>query len=1022
MKKELDTVNFHSNDFLENNFQNNAVDIVKQIEKISKEYPEKNAIVDGSEKTPYQKLNAKANQLAHYLQTQNIEKGGLIGVCIPQSTSRIIAFLAILKSGATYLPIDGELPQARIQMMIDDSKIKLMLSVDQYLDKVNNDQTQTIALDSLISDESYQNRSTDNLLIDILPDNPAYVIYTSGSTGMPKGVIISHHSFYNFVQYQAKFLALSADNVTLQFASPSFDAAIIDIWTPLIKGATIHLYPNNKIVSEPLLDFIVTHHIDTVPLMPPMVLASLPLNKPIGNLQTIAIGGEACTENTIKSWYKKIRLINSYGPTEATVAVSNFEFKEEINPKIIGSAMPFVDVLLLDENLKPVAEGTVGEIYIGGSQLALGYLHREEDTIKSFIQAPEWLLDQLNKGTTLYKTGDMALRREDGNLEFYGRKDDQVKIRGYRIELAEIEYNISKLPQITQSAVKVQRKENGLPALIAFIQLTTNEDQTKVLQNIKAKLQQVMPAYMLPDKIFIVDQMPLNHAGKIDKKLLEIPENQSKNSNLPKWKEDNLTQVVTHIWKDLLSLEEVNEEDDFFELGGHSLLLAQLHMLLPEPVRNLISLPELYIYTTISAFVKEVENRMVKTEISQKSKAEMMINELIKDSELHIDFTINESPNPESLKNPKSIFLTGTTGFVGSHLLEELLQQTSANIYCLVRASSLEEGLERIKATFKKFKLSWSIDYDSRVIAMIGDLSLPCFGMENENYSFITDHIEVIYHSGSSVSYVQPYSLIKKSNIDGLHNIIDLAVTGKIKFLMLLSSMGVFSWGRPFTKKTWMYEDDSIDQNMAAVSRDLGYIKSKWVMESIAEKARQKGLPITNFRLGFAVCHSTSGATVMNQWWGSLIRSCVELNSFPLVMGLKDELTTVDYMCKAIMHISKKKEAVGLNFHLSPLPENDVSLTDFCAKINEYYDINLKGMEYHQWLNQWKYDNDLPIYPLLSLFTEDVHEGKSLVEAYENTYYYDRSNTQQFLADTNLTPPVFDKKLMTPYLEFMGVL
>ena len=339
----------------------------------------------------------------------------------------------------------------------------------------------------------------------------------------------------------------------------------------------------------------------------------------------------------------------------------------------------------------------------------------------------------------------------------------------------------------------------------------------------------------------------------------------------------------------------------------------------------------------------------------------------------------------------------------------------------MVRASSPEEGLKRIKSTFVKFKLPWSVNYDNRIIAIIGDLSLPHFGIENEAYHFLTNEIEVIYHSGSSVSYVQPYPLIKKSNIDGLHNVIDLAVTTKIKFLVLLSSMGVFSWGRPFTKKTWMYEDDAIDQNMAAVSRDLGYIKSKWVMESITEKAKEKGLPVINFRLGFAVCHSTSGATVMNQWWGALIRSCVQLKSFPLVMGLKDELTTVDYMCKAIMHISKKKEAVGLNFHLSPLAENDVSLTDFCAKMNEYYNTNLEGMEYHQWLNQWKFDNNLPIYPLLSLFTEDVHEGKSLVEAYENTYYYDRSNTKQFLEDANLTPPVFDKKLMTPYLEFMGV-
>lgn len=1022
MKKESNNLNEPLNDLLISNFHNKIENVVKQFEKIAEEYPQKIAIVDGLEQFTYEQINLKANQLANYLINRGIGKERLVGVCVPQSANRIIAFLAILKTGAAYLPIDGELPSARIKMMIADSQADLILCVEQYLEKINNQYSLSIDLDILFYEENFQKISIENPSIEILPENPAYVIYTSGSTGTPKGVIISHKSFHNFVQYQANVLELSIHNKTLQFASPSFDAAIIDIWTPLIKGATMHLYPNNKIVGEPLLDFIVKHNIDTVPLMPPMVLASLPQNRPIGKLQTVAIGGEACTEQTVKSWYKKIRLINSYGPTEATVAVTNYEFKEETNPRIIGAAIPFVDLLLLDNDLNPVADGNVGELYIGGTQLALGYLNRSDETKKHFIQAPEWLSGTLDEGDILYKTGDIVLRREDGNLEFHGRKDDQVKIRGYRIELSEIEHHIAQLPQIIQSAVKVQRKENGLPSLIAFIQLEKNEDQTKISQNIRTKLQQIMPSYMLPDKVFIVDEMPLNHAGKIDKKLLEIPADEIKTKTIPKWKEDNLTQIVTHIWTDLLSLESVSEKDDFFESGGHSLLLAQLHMLLPEPVRNLISLPELYIYTTISSFVEEIENRMQKTEISQQSKAEMITNELIKDSELHIDFRIDKLPDTNILTNPKNIFLTGTTGFVGSHLLEELLLQTSASIYCLVRASSSEEGLERIKNTFMKFKLPWSSDYDLRVIAMIGDLSQPHFGIQNADYDFITKQVEVIYHSGSSVSYVQPYELIKKSNIDGLHNIIDLAVTGKTKFLMLLSSMGVFSWGRPFTKKTWMHEDDSIDQNMSAVSRDLGYIKSKWVMESIAEKARQKGLPITNFRLGFAVCHSTSGATVMNQWWGALIRSCVELNSFPLVMGLKDELTTVDYMCKSIVHISKKKEAIGLNFHLSPLPENDVSLTDFCAKINEYYEIDLKGMEYHQWLNQWKYNSDLPIYPLLSLFTEDVHEGKSLVEAYENTYYYDRSNTQYFLSDISLSPPVFDKKLMTPYLKFMGVL
>jgi len=389
MKEEIKIVEIDKNDFLENELQNKSTNIVKLIEQIAERYPEKNALIDDLNKITYQNLNQKANQLARYLQNNGIKSNSKVGVCIPQSVNRIIAFLAILKTGASYLPIDGDLPQARIQMMVTDSEIDLMLTVDSFLDKIQSDKTIFTALNLLIKEESFKALSPENLPNQILPHNPAYIIYTSGSTGIPKGVIIGHQSFLSFVEFQADLLGLSNENTTLQFASPSFDAAVIDIWTPLIKGATIYLYPNNKIVGEPLLDFIVKNNIDTIPLLPPMVLASLPQNRPIGNLKTIAIGGEACTENTVKAWYKKIRLINSYGPTEATVAVSNYEFKTEINPRIIGSAMPFAKLLVLDEALKPTASGSTGELYIGGDQLALGYLNRPEDTKKAFIQTPK---------------------------------------------------------------------------------------------------------------------------------------------------------------------------------------------------------------------------------------------------------------------------------------------------------------------------------------------------------------------------------------------------------------------------------------------------------------------------------------------------------------------------------------------------------------------------------------------------------------------------------------------------------
>ncbi len=298
-----------------------------------------------------------------------------------------------------------------------------------------------------------------------------------------------------------------------------------------------------------------------------------------------------------------------------------------------------------------------------------------------------------------------------------------------------------------------------------------------------------------------------------------------------------------------------------------------------------------------------------------------------------MDFNISEVPDPEVLAAPSHIFLTGATGFVGAHLLSELLQQPAApDIYCLVRAGDADQAMERLRHTFHKFKLEWQEDKAGKIIPLTGDLSQPFFGLEESSYSTLAENAAVIYHSGSSVSYLQPYPVIKGPNIDGLQEIIRLATTKKVKYLALLSSMGVFSWGRPFTNTTWMTENDNIDLNLRAVSKDLGYIKSKWVMEKMMQEAMIKGLPVINFRLGFAVCSGETGATVMSQWWGSLVRSCVATGAFPLIMGLKDELTTVDYMAKAIVHIAKQKDAVGKNFHLSPKPENNVSMTDFFAK------------------------------------------------------------------------------------------
>ena len=1012
--------NDHVDFALEQHQHKNVVTIFKAV---NQQFPEKIALISETKSLSYEDLNFLSDELARHLISLGVNHGASIAVCMPQSVERIVAFLAVLKIGSAYVPIDGQLPENRIKMMIEDSQSEIIITESTFLNKCSEIAIKIVNLDNLNIKPDEQNMEIINPE-DISPLQTAYIIYTSGSTGTPKGVQIHHEAFCHFVQSFTTLWGFSSKDRTLQFSSIGFDVSIIDIWIPLLTGATVILYPDNKIIGKPLLDFIIDHKIDTVPYLPPAVLSTLPTDLPIGALHTLSIAGEAPSEQTVKNWCNRVRLINVYGPTETTVSVVSHQFQiEDNNPHLIGKPLKSAQVYILDKNLEQVNPGITGEIYIGGNQLAKGYINRPAETAEAFIEAPEWLKAIHGEAYRLYKSGDRAFWREDGHIEFVGRLDDQVKLRGFRIELKEVEHHIGQLAQVANAAVKVHRPEHGSPILIAFIELYDDDKKQVTQEHIRGRLKQSLPTYMLPEKIVLYDKLPLTLTGKIDKSKLHIPVQRVVKKAKEKVDASDLKQEMTEIWMDLLNLEEIDGNDDFFELGGHSLMLAQMHDRLPLNIQKKVSLPELYRFPTINLFVQEAQNRLTQNEATQQQKARLVEEQLIKDAQLPFDFTITEQPDPQVLANPSMIFLTGVTGFVGSHFLEELIPKNpNATIYCLVRAESEKLGIERIKSTFLKFKLVWKSTYEEKIKIVLGDLTKPHLGIPDTTYLELQKNIEVIYHMGSDVSYVQPYEHIKKPNVDGMANILHLAVHGKTKFLIISSSMGVYSWGRSFTGKTWMTEDEPIEQNLPAVCRDMGYIRSKWVMESMASKARERGLPLINFRLGFVVCHGETGATPLNQWWSSLMRSCIELKAFPYVMGLKDEVVTVDYVCKAIAHISQHKDAVGLNFNLNPLPEHDLSLTDFCVRITDYCGLDMKGLDFQNWFEQWRRNQELPLYSLLYLFTDDVHEGKTLVEAYENTYYFKSNNTERFLKDTDIRPAIFNKQVMEAYLRFMKMI
>jgi thioester reductase-like protein len=293
--------------------------------------------------------------------------------------------------------------------------------------------------------------------------------------------------------------------------------------------------------------------------------------------------------------------------------------------------------------------------------------------------------------------------------------------------------------------------------------------------------------------------------------------------------------------------------------------------------------------------------------------------------------------------------------------------------------------------------------------------------LSQQHFDELSASLDVIYHSGSSVNFIEPYSFNKYSNVEGVRSILKLASHKKTKCLVLLSTISVYSWGHVFTNKTVMTEADSIKQNIVAVSKDIGYVRSKYVMEEIADLAASQGLPVVTFRLGYAMCHSTTGVCASYQWWSNLVKTCIQYKAYPALTELREGLITVDFMTRAIAHISKNPEAIGLKFNLIASPSNNLTLEQFFDLLQQYYSFNMEKIPYKEWRKNWEHDKTNYLYPLTSLFRDNMHNGLSTVELYQHTYVWDNKNVLQFLEGSDVKEPVFTKEVLDAYLKHLKI-
>nr|WP_309245933.1 non-ribosomal peptide synthase/polyketide synthase [Bacillus glycinifermentans] len=572
--------------------------ICELIEERAEQTPDHTALVFDDQKLTYRELDERSNQLARFLREKGVEPNTPVGIMVERSPEMIVGILGIMKAGAAYLPLDPAYPEDRIKYILEDSQTKVLLTQDALMkERALIKDASLMKID--IHDERIAGQDADRLLHVHHGGDLAYIIYTSGSTGKPKGVLIEQKGLCNLVHAVIELMHIKTDSRVVQFASLSFDASAFEIFSALAGGAALVLGRQEDLMpGQPLTSFL-RHHEITHATLPPTVLNSLDEPR-LDNLKVIVSAGSACSEELAKRWSGNRVFINAYGPTETTVCATAGVYKGDGRPHI-GRPIANTNVYVLDQNQQPVAAGVAGELCVGGSGLARGYINKPELTAEKFIPNP------FVPAEKVYRTGDLARWLPDGNLEFLGRIDHQVKIRGYRIELGEIENQLLKHDDIDEAVVISRTDKDNTDYLCAYFVSKKEMTATEVSEWLEKEL----PHYMIPAYFVKLDKLPLTSNDKVDRKALPEPDMRIGTGAEYEAPRNETEAKLVEIWREVLGAQDIGINHHFFASGGDSIKALQIvsklsRLNLKLEIKDLFANPKI---KDVSKYVKKGSER-----------------------------------------------------------------------------------------------------------------------------------------------------------------------------------------------------------------------------------------------------------------------------------------------------------------------------------------------------------------------------------------------------------------------------
>ena len=871
------------------------------------------AVIGKDASFTYKEFNEACNKVGHFI----VDNGGKIGdrtiMLMPRISLAYVVREGILKSGTAFVPIDPKYPLDRINYIINDSNAKFIITTK---DIINNKKDLFKLLKILVFsiEDILKSNKIDNLNLDIKKDDLAYLIYTSGSTGKPKGVMLKEGNLCNYVTKSKSNTSVyeyeknGKDSVSCSFASFSFDASLQEECVPLSLGHTIYIASEEDIENPLLLSkHLIQYHVDTMFLTPSYVTNILEFDEVLEafrNFKTLDMGAEAVPVSLAKKLKElgiTADLFNGYGPTETTITST---YSRNVLDGTIGKPMVNTKLFIVDKQRRILPIGAVGELVIGGECVGIGYHNLEEKTKENFINI---------SNMRAYCTGDLARYNNDGNIEFFGRLDNQVKLHGLRIELDEIENNILKFNDITRCSVLVinGQKEDYLAA---YFTAKTKIEKDELISFISKSL----TAYMVP-KVFIqLDQMPLTNNGKIDKKKLPLPQLNDEDNKTIEKPINKLEEDLLEIFKKALNLDNVSTNDDFFSLGGTSLSASKVIMLAMN--KNIkIDYKDVFEYST----VKTLANFISKDKNIVINEREINTLDSLKNN------IIENVDKLETNYKIKSVLLTGSTGFLGIHILKDLVEK-GVKVYALVRENKLNKD-DRLKALLEYyFDKTYEDKFNKSIFTINCDVTDNDLSEKLKDYQF-----DAIINCAALVKHFAHDDIIERVNSNGAINMAHVALCKKCRMIQI-STLSVAG----------MSIDDSVDEGIKLheYELDLGqdisnkYIHSKFMAEKALLSLKDKeGLDLKIIRVGNLMGRNSDGEFQINSITNNFMRniySYVYLKVFPISsLDMKVDFTPIDVVSEAIIKLASTNDMFTV-FHLAN--SHTIDMADVIYSLNQY--------------------------------------------------------------------------------------